>query len=109
MKKIALFLFLLSMTGPVYCQSVVTIGTGTATQKQPFGMWASYERSASLYLSSEIGSFGSYGMMINSLAWNVGTGYQTMCPVKIYLKSTTSSNLSNITWASIINGAMRPA
>ncbi len=105
MKKIALFLFLLSMTGPVYCQSVVTIGTGTATQKQPFGMWASYERSASLYLSSEIGSFGSYGMMINSLAWNVGTGYQTMCPVKIYLKSTTSSNLSNITWASIINGA----
>lgn len=105
MKKTILFLFLTFMIHSAYSQTTVTIGTGTATQKQPFGMWAAYERSASIYLSSEIGSFGSYGMMINTLAWNVGTADQTTCPSKIYLRSTGSSTLSAVTWASLISNA----
>jgi len=105
MKKLILVIFLTMVLDNSYCQTTVTIGTGTATQQQPFGMWASYERSASVYLSTEIGSFGSYGLMIDTLGWNVGTGEQTTCPTKIYLKSTTSTNLTAMTWASITNGA----
>ncbi len=89
----------------LYGQSSVTIGTGTATQKQPFGMWASYERSASLYLSGEIGSAGPDGMLITALGWYTATGYPPSCPTRIYLKGTSLNNLSTTTWASMTSGA----
>ncbi|MFZ4522393.1 MAG: choice-of-anchor J domain-containing protein [Bacteroidales bacterium] len=105
MKRLSILFILAFAFEATFCQLTVTIGNGTATQKQPFGMWASYERSASLYLASEIGSFGTYGMMINTLGWNAGTGEQTMCPIRIYLKTTTASTLSTTTWGALTTGA----
>ncbi len=81
--------------------TTVTIGTGTSTQRQPFGMWYGYERSASIYTYSEVGGSG----FISSLNWYVGTSDPNTCPVKIYLKTTSSTTITAGTWASAISGA----
>ncbi|MBK7096149.1 MAG: hypothetical protein IPH57_14325 [Saprospiraceae bacterium] len=92
---IAMYLFLGSSLAQI------TIGTGTLTQRQPFGCYFGYERSASIYTSSEIGVNGT----ITTLGWYVGTAYSTNIPTKIYLKTTTSSTLTSSTWATMISGA----
>lgn len=81
--------------------STVTIGTGTTTQRQPFGMYWGYERDAALYLSSEIGTTGT----VQSLAWYVGTGQTTAAPVTIRMATTTATTLTASTWATMITGA----
>ncbi len=77
--------------------TIVTIGTGTATQTQPFGMYYGYERSATLY--SVTSGF------IQSLGWYVGTGYPVNCPVRIYIKETASTSLSSSSWTSLKTGS----
>ncbi len=82
--------------------NTVQIGTGTSTQTYPFYMNWGYTRSASIYQSSEINANGQ----ILSLEWYVSTAAATNCPIKIYLKTTTSSTFaSGSTWASLISGA----
>lgn len=81
--------------GNIEERDVVTIGTGTSTQPQPFGMLYGYERSMSLYLSSEIGISGT----ITQLQWYVASGTNTAKPLKIYLKHTSSSSLSSSIWS----------
>ncbi|HPB24550.1 MAG TPA: GEVED domain-containing protein, partial [Bacteroidales bacterium] len=82
--------------------NTVQIGTGTSTQTYPFYMLWGYTRSAAIYQASEINTYGQ----ILSLEWYVSTATATSCPVKIYLKSTTSSTFaSGSTWASLISGA----
>ncbi|MCX6306607.1 MAG: hypothetical protein NT040_16705, partial [Bacteroidetes bacterium] len=97
MKKRLLFFLLICIVGRLSSQTTVTIGTGTATQKQPFGMFYGYERSAAVYT----GAFG----YITSLGWYVGTSDAVSCPVKIYLKTTSSTTLTASTWATMISGA----
>lgn len=79
----------------------VTIGSGTSTQRYPLGAYYGYERSASLYTAAEIGIGGN----ITNLAWypTVTSAYSR--PIKIYLKTTSSSSLSAVTWATMISGA----
>ncbi len=79
----------------------ITIGTGTATQRQPFGMYYGYERSASIYLGSEIGVNGQ----ITELSWYRSSTNTNQANTKIYLKSISSSQLSPATWSSITTGA----
>jgi hypothetical protein len=75
-------------------RDVITIGTGTSTQPQPFGMEYGYERSAAIYTSSEIGMSGS----ITQIRWYLSSSTSSAVPLRIYLKQTTSSSLSATTW-----------
>ena len=65
--------------------TTVTIGTGTSYQRQPFGAYYNYERSAALYTSTEIGGTGT----ITSIEYNIGVAGTITLTVKIYLNNTT--------------------
>ena len=80
---------------------LVEIGTGTTTQRQPFGIYYGYERDASLYTAAEIGAYGA----LTALKWYVGTANPYVVPYKIYLKSTTDATLTNAPWATMIADA----
>ncbi|MBU1720995.1 MAG: T9SS type A sorting domain-containing protein, partial [Bacteroidetes bacterium] len=54
-----------------------------------------------IYTQAEITAYGT----ITTLAWYVGTSQSTSIPVKIYLKTTSSSTLSATTWATMTSGA----
>jgi len=80
----------------------ITIGSGTSTQRQPFGMFFGYERSASLYTASEM----MYSGLITDMGWYKSSTGTVYCPnVKIYLKMTTDTSLTATTWSSMISGA----
>jgi hypothetical protein len=81
--------------------SVITIGTGTSTQGYPINCYYGYERSASIYTATEVGTTGS----ISIVEWypTVTTTYNV--PVKIYIKHTTASTTTASTWATSISGA----
>jgi len=81
--------------------ATVTIGAGTSNQRQPFGMYYGYERSAAIYTSAEIGGTGS----ITSLAYDVATSQTASASVTIYLATTTATTLTAGTWATAISGA----
>lgn len=78
----------------------VTVGAGTSTGRFPISAYFGYERSASLYQSSEVGTSGS----IERLAW-----YATITggsrPIKVYLVETAATSLTADTWANLIAGA----
>lgn len=98
MKKLLILLFALAMVGMAFAD--VIVGTGTSTQRQPFGAYFGYERSASIYLASEINATGT----ITHLKWYVGTGQTTNVPTKIYITTTTGTTLAATTWAGITTG-----
>lgn len=99
MKRITvLFCFLLSIFF-TYGQEV-TIGTGTASMRQPLSSYHGYSRSAALYTSAEINQVG----FINKLAWNIGV-IKGARPVKIYLKEVESTALVAGNWDTFIQGA----
>ncbi|NVO11823.1 MAG: metallophosphoesterase [Bacteroidales bacterium] len=79
----------------------VIIGTGTSTQGYPINCYYGYERSASIYTATEVGTTGS----ISVVEWypTVTTTYNV--PVKIYIKHTTASTITATTWATLISGA----
>ncbi|MBM4399906.1 MAG: hypothetical protein FJ041_06250, partial [Candidatus Cloacimonetes bacterium] len=81
---------------------IITIGTGTSTQRQPFGIYYGFERDAALYLSNEINVTGS----ITHLQWYVGTSQASPVPVNIRMKTTESTSLTASTWASLITDAV---
>ncbi|MCX6270712.1 MAG: HYR domain-containing protein [Bacteroidetes bacterium] len=82
-------------------QTVTTIGTGTFYQRQPFGPNYGYERTASVYSLQDVCQAGT----ITQLGWYVQNPQTTDIPLKIYLKTITSSTLPLTTWASLIDGA----
>ncbi|MGQ8870569.1 fibronectin type III domain-containing protein [Myroides sp. TSA_177.3] len=99
MKRITvLFCFLLSIFF-TYGQEV-TIGTGTATERQPFGALYGYERSAALYTATEIDQIG----FINKIAWDIGS-VSVARPVRIFLKEVEETALVANNWASFIADA----
>lgn len=101
MKKIFTFLIaLLLLAGNSYAV-IVTIGTETSSQRQPFGMYWGFERSASIYTAAEMTTFGT----ISTISWYVATSQTTNCPTKIYLKTTTATTLTADTWANMTTGA----
>jgi len=82
---------------------VITIGTGSGTsyQRQPFGIYFGYERSVSIYKANEINASGT----VQKLSWNVAQSSTNAVPVKIYMKTTTTSSHTASTWASISTDA----
>lgn len=79
----------------------VIIGTGTSTNNWPFYTNYGYSRSASLFTAAEVG----IPTLLTSLAWNISTSTTADIPVKIYLKTTTATDLTSDTWANMIAGA----
>ncbi|MCX6267237.1 MAG: hypothetical protein NTW16_07760 [Bacteroidetes bacterium] len=100
MKKLYLVVALSLITQALSAETVLTIGnSATSTQKQPFGMYYGYERSATLYTTIPTSSLITY------LGWYVGTGDPVTCPVKIYIKTVTSSSLTASAWTVMKTGA----
>lgn len=100
MKKLIVIIILFSAVAGAYCQpTTLTIGTGTATQKQPFGLYYGYERSAAVYTGLTASTF------ITSLGWSVGTSNPVSCPVKIYIKPAGSTSLTSSSWTTLKSGA----
>lgn len=99
MKKITI-LFLCLLHFFVAFGQEVTIGTGTATFRQPLSNWYGFERSAALYTAAEIGRTG----YINEIAWSIGT-IRPARPIKIYLKEVDATSLTATNWSTFIQGA----
>src|SRR5690606_31952454 len=101
LKTIPLVLFFLL---PLLAQSQeVSIGTGTSTQVYPLGNYYGFERSSSIYLSTEINQIGT----INAVDWYANTAGLGSRPIKIYLKEVTATEhpSSMGSWATEISGA----
>jgi hypothetical protein len=81
--------------------NLVIIGNGTATQRQPFGIFFGYERDAALYTQDQIGIFGN----INSIEWYCATTSTNAAPYFIYLKTTTNTALTAQPWATMVADA----
>ncbi len=80
---------------------VVTVGTGTSNQRQPLGIYYGYERDASLIDGSLIGMIG----MFTGFQWYCATANATPVPFKVYVKPTTLTSMTAITWADMVTGA----
>ncbi len=82
--------------------SVVTIGTGTAsTSRYPLSSYWGYERQASLFTSTEVGTTGN----IQTLSWWPTVTTTASIPVKIYMTTQTGTTIASATWATLISGA----
>ncbi|MBU2938164.1 fibronectin type III domain-containing protein [Lacinutrix sp. C3R15] len=79
----------------------VEIGYGTSIKSYPLGTSYLYERSSTIYTSSEIGTTGT----IYRIAWNASYGERAARPIKIYLRETSDELQTGVTWASKIAGA----
>ena len=101
MKAAILFLVLFFFFSPwliAQTPEINEIGYGAEpSQEYPFSINHGYTRSATLYPNAS-----GY---ITNLGWYVGTGKPVICPVKIYLKTTTVTALPSSSWTSMINGA----
>ena len=101
MKKIILLISILALTLGLFAAEVV-IGTGTSTQRHPFGSYWSYERSAALYTAADI---GPQNTRISAVSWYSSIATTAAVPTKIYLKATTANTLDIDTWTNMISGA----
>lgn len=102
LKTLLILCLFMAVSFALQAQTRVTVGTGTGTDRYPFGAYYGYERSASLYLSSELGQTGD----ITQLSWYVGSYNSSReIPTKIYLKTTTATALTATTWSNMISGA----
>lgn len=93
-----------AVTAPAGSRPIVNqiiIGTGTSTGSYPFNTNWGYSRSASLFTAAEVGS----PTLLTFLAWNISTATTANIPIKIYLKTTTSTDQISDTWANMIAGA----
>lgn len=72
----------------------VIIGTGTSTQRQPFGTLWGYERSAALYTNAQIGGYG----LLDKVAWNCAATTTTVVPYKIYAMQTSDTAFTAMSW-----------
>jgi hypothetical protein len=107
MKKLftSLILFLGLIFGLSLHAQVVTIGTGTSTQRYPLTPYYGYQRSASLYTAAEINTPG--GGSILSVGWEATTTMNITFPVKVYLKSvpSTTTAITAQNWNTVTTGA----
>ena len=81
--------------------AMIEIGTGTGTQRQPFGVYWGYERDATLFTSAEIGVNGA----LTSIKWKCATPAAAVVPYKIYLKSTPDATMTAVPWATMLTDA----
>lgn len=105
--RYAMLLLFACCTASTMAQQFVTIptaNTNTASARPPFGNWWGFERSAQIYLASEIGkadTIKSVAFYVNSLSSPAAS-----TPIKIYLKErATNAFAATSTYASEISGA----
>ena len=73
------------------------IGSGTASYRDPFNVYYGYGRSLGLYTADQIGTYG----VINTLGWSAASlGINPEVPYKIYLATTTETELTRMLWDS---------
>jgi hypothetical protein len=82
-------------------QGYTIIGTGTSTQRQPFGILWGYERSAALYTNAQIGDYG----ILDKVAWDCAISNPASIPYKIYAMQTTDIAITAMTWDSFTASA----
>ena len=93
--------FLILGASITYGQTNVIVGTGITTSNYPLdGNWG-YERSASLYASYEIGYYGA----ITKASWYPTSAHTGTLPVRILMKTVSSSVITADTWENMIIGA----
>ena len=78
----------------------VIIGEGTSTHRFPFNAYYGYGRSIGLYTADQIGQNG----LITSLGWSVSTSGSALVPYEIYIKPTTETAQTQMTWNDFIDG-----
>ena len=104
MKRLIYTLFISFLVNTSFA-TTITIGTGGGnfTSRAAFSSSWGYSRAANLYTSSEI---GYTGITIATLAFNVQAAGTDNIPIKIYMKTTSSSIVpTSTTWATMISGA----
>lgn len=89
-----------ALSATVMPAGVVVVGNGTSTQRQPFGIYFGYERSASIYTAAQLGTSG----MLDQLWWYCSTTSTNAVPYKIYVGTTTDSALTATTWDTFVAG-----
>ena len=99
--SLALLLALMLSIFSLSHAAIVTVGTGYYQQQYPFHHYHGYGRSLGLYTAAQIGQFGK----IYALGWNVSQSGSYYHPYKIYIKSTTATHLTPMTWADFTSGA----
>lgn len=77
------------------------IGTGNSTQRYPLGNFYGYERGVALYAADEIGGAGA----IESLSFYIGATVDVTHPIKIYLKTVSTTTIATNTYDSFTDGA----
>ncbi len=81
--------------------AVISIGTETTVSRKPISTYYGYERSANLFLQSEVPIYGT----VNYLTWYPTIATTAAIPTKIYLKTITASSLTADSWSNMILGA----
>jgi hypothetical protein len=74
----------------------VTIGDGTASASDPFHAYWGFGRSLSLFTADQIGQTGQ----ITSLGWSVASTSATVIPYRIFIATTTATELTQMLWDS---------
>ncbi|MBN2828872.1 MAG: hypothetical protein JXR56_00965, partial [Candidatus Cloacimonetes bacterium] len=93
---------------PIYSFTTIpggflSIGTGTAVQRQPFGTSYGYERSATIYTSAQLGRpAGS----LDQVGWYSSYGTTVDTPFKIYAKETTDIEFQYQPWDDFLADAV---
>lgn len=100
LKNCSLIVLVLAFGYTSSWSQVITIGSGTSTQRYPLGNYYGYERSAALYLSSEINAIG----IVDSIGWEA-TAISSSHPIKIYLATTASNTLTNSSFSTFASNA----
>ncbi len=81
--------------------SGTVIGSGNNFDRDPFFAGMGYSRSLTLYTASQIGQSG----YITDMGWSVANFYTEPVPYKIYVKTTSSTALTAMTWNEFTMGA----
>jgi hypothetical protein len=80
---------------------MATIGDGTSTQRQPLGIYYGYERDATIYTSEQIGTVG----LVTGIQWYCATTATAAVPFKVYMKTTTETAHTAVTWDTMVSDA----
>ncbi len=95
--------FLMTLSASAQSVTIPSANTNDSSSRLPLGCFYGYERTAALYLNSEIGlsgyvtQVGFYVNELNSPAINT--------PVVIKMKSTSNTSLSSVTYDAESSGA----
>jgi hypothetical protein len=95
---------LLLVSTNLVAQTTINIGTGTGAQRQPIGYYFGFERSANIYLASEIGGSGTIDQLTYTATLGTAVG---RVPARVFITTVSNTAQTAGTWASVI-GSLTP-